>query len=48
MSYQFLDGTQVTAETGPPPTNEERIKWLEQRVADLETVVKMLMENRNA
>jgi hypothetical protein len=39
MSYQFLDGTQVRADTGPPPTPEQRIQWLEQRVADLEQML---------
>ncbi len=44
MSYRFLDGKPVRSDTGPPPSNENRILWLEQRVADLEACVILISE----
>ena len=39
MSYRFLDGQVITPQSPPPLSNEERIRWLEARVSDLEAVI---------
>ncbi len=46
MSFRFLDGTPVTSDAMPPLTPDERINFLEQRVADLETVIKALADGQ--
>jgi hypothetical protein len=39
MNYRFTDGRLITPDAAPPPSVDQRIAWLEQRVADLEDAI---------
>ncbi len=42
MSYRFVDGRPITPDNVPPMSPDMRLMALEQRIADLEAVVKWL------